>query len=285
MDGPVESHPPAEPARRPGEGLDLDVIRAGVLRHLHHVAVEGRRDDGEQVVLVLEIDLIVAQDRARPDDQIDRRHGGGAGVVGPAVQGGDDRIVDAAVDDAHRGFLHDPALIALTGQDVEFGLADQIVPFAERRGALRVVVGARRDEAVDASADGACRTGIGYQEDRLVAADVRLLHGHAAQNRLTVLETGDEFLPILSLKGSLGHGRHSKAPERSWTFGRVELPWLWVSCERSLGGFRRECLLLCFAGRRGRYDREGALPWRVGASVWEPLNGVARPTQGNSLTN
>jgi hypothetical protein len=73
---------------------------------------------------------------------------------------GSNVVVYLSIDDRHRRLLHDPLLIALGGEDVELGLAHEVMPLEQGRRELIEIVGARGDEAVDAAGDGAGAAGI-----------------------------------------------------------------------------------------------------------------------------
>jgi hypothetical protein len=118
---------------------------------------------------------------------------------------GDDVAVDLAVDDAHRGLLHDGALVTLRSEHVEPGLANEVVPFGQRRGRLGQIVGTRRDQAVDATSDRLRTAAAGDEEGSLVALDDRFGRHGLTEKRLTRLERGDELVAILDLESSVRH--------------------------------------------------------------------------------
>src|SRR3546814_17679628 len=80
------------------------------------------------------------------------------------------------------------ALVALAGEDVEVRLAHQVMPLGEGRRGLGEVIGARRDQAVDAAGDGGGRARIRDKEGRGVALDDRLGDDGRREPRLHVLE-------------------------------------------------------------------------------------------------
>jgi hypothetical protein len=85
-------------------------------------------------------------------------------------------------------------------------LAHAVVPFGERAGVLRQVVGAIGDQAVGAAGDGSGRTGIGDEEHRLLGLDLGVGGDGLAKEGLVLLEAGNELLPVSDLKGCVGHG-------------------------------------------------------------------------------
>jgi hypothetical protein len=121
------------------------------------------------------------------------------------VQVREDLVVNLAVDHADRGFLHDRALVALAREDVEIRLAHQVMPFAEVAGVLVEVVVAGRDLAIDAAGDSGSAAGAGDEEHGSVALDHGLGRAAIAQQRLFLLERGDELLPVLGLECGFGH--------------------------------------------------------------------------------
>lgn len=97
--------------------------------------------------------------------------------------------------------MHDAALIALRREDVESGLAHQVVPFRKRAGVLREVVRTRWNQAVDATRLGFRAAGIGNKEDDGVAAGLLELGCDGiAQQALASLEACDELVPVVSIK-------------------------------------------------------------------------------------
>ena len=86
-------------------------------------------------------------------------------------------------------------------EDVEPGLADQVVPFRQRRGELRIVVGPRWDHAVETAGDGGGAAGAGDQEGGDAAFDDSLGHRRLAKPGHAFFERGDEFVAVLGLCG------------------------------------------------------------------------------------
>jgi hypothetical protein len=75
------------------------------------------------------------------------------------------------------------------------------VPLDECRGVLVQIVGAGRDEAVDAARHGAGAARIGDEEDGLLALLKREFGGdHLRQEALVLLEALHELLPVHGLE-------------------------------------------------------------------------------------
>jgi hypothetical protein len=169
-------------------------------------ASNAKRDDAEHVVLFVDVDGIVAEDRLRFDDEVQRGRDGRAGGLRRVLQLRQDVGVDLAVHHLAGGGLHDPTAVALRGEDVERGAAHQVVPFDQGAGVLVEIVGASRDQAVDAAGVRRCAAAIGDEEDRLVALVFRLGQDGMTEVRHPLLEAHDRFLAVLDLKCGISHG-------------------------------------------------------------------------------
>ena len=202
---PVDTGPTPVLLNRAIERLDLDVVAAGPLVLLKHVGFKGGSDNAEHVVLFVDVNLGKAKDGACLSHQSQRCRSGGAGGDGGGVEGADDISIDLAVDDHPGRPLHDPATIALIGEDVEGGSLDLVVPLGERADILGQAVRAAGDAAIDATRHSLSATGAGHQEDGLVALDHGLGNDCAPKPGFAKLELGDSLAAVLLLESSVRH--------------------------------------------------------------------------------
>ena len=214
------------------ETLHGHIVSGGEFFRLHQVGVERRGDQTEQIRAG---NGVVAQDDLGLHRQSEGSGGRDrAGVLGAGVQLGDDVLIDLAIQHGHRGFLHDPAAIALGCVQVETSATDQIVPLGQRRGRLGQVVSARRDQTVHATGGGLGGTGVSDQESNLIALDLALGGDGVAEQGFALLEARDEFIAVLRLECGFGHdwllkrnGKISPIASRgSQLVGRIGCPLL-----------------------------------------------------------
>jgi hypothetical protein len=202
---PVDAGPAAEPLRRHVERLDLDVISLGVFGDLHQIRVEGVADHTEHVVLFVDVDGVVAEDGLGLDDEVER--GGDCAAAGQRgiLELAQNVGVDLAVHHLARGFLHHSPAVTLRSEQVERGTAHQVVPLNQGAGVLVEIVGAGRDEAVDAAGVRGRAAGVGDKEDRLIALVLGLRQDGVTEVGYPLLEAHDRFLAVLDLKCSVSH--------------------------------------------------------------------------------